>query len=198
MAAKNLGADLIGFVFAESKRRIAVPAAVNIARKVAGIGKVGVFVDQPLAVVQEIAELCGLDYVQLHGKETPEYCRQIKTPVIKALRVDDHFNPALLKDYQVDWLLLDSFVPGQVGGTGVAFDWRQTREAVGQIKTRFLLAGGLTQSNVTEAIRVLQPGGVDVSGGVESDGRKDVEKIGRFISAVKMAQGDENVCSTRL
>ena len=115
-------------------------------------------------------------------------------PVIKAVRVGENFNPAGLKDYQVDWLLLDSFVSGQAGGTGVAFDWRQAGEVVGQIKTRFLLAGGLTPENVAEAISVLQPGGVDVSGGVETDGEKDVGKISRFISAAIMAQGDESGC----
>lgn len=151
------------------------------------------FVNQPLQQVQEIADCCRLDYVQLHGDETPEYCRLINRPVIKAFRVGNNFNAAKIEAYQVDWLLLDSFVAGQAGGTGVAFDWQRTRELIRPIEKPILVAGGLTPENVAEAIRILTPRGVDVSGGVETNGIKDSEKIRRFITAARAAQeGKDN------
>ena len=148
------------------------------------------FVNRPLAEVREIAECCQLDYIQLHGDETAEYCREIKWPVIKAFRVGGNFDPAAIAAYQVEWLLLDSFVPGQAGGTGIAFDWGHVRDIVGQINRPFLAAGGLTADNVAEAVRILKPWGVDVSGGVETAGAKDEEKIRQFIAAAHAA-GEE-------
>ena len=190
---KAYGADLLGFVFAESRRRIAPEDAQRIAREITGVGKVGVFVNAPLQEVQDIARRCCLDFVQLHGEETPDYCRALKIPVIKAFQVRDAgFDPAELDAYGVDWVLLDTYCPGSHGGTGVAFDWRRTAELCRQLKTPFIAAGGLTPDNVAEAVGILQPAGVDVSGGVETAGQKDVEKIGRFIQAVRTAQGGSN------
>ena len=187
LAAQEYGVDLLGFVFAASKRQISVETAAHIAGQTNGIDRVGVFVNQPLAEVKEIAERCRLDYVQLHGDETPEYCRAVGRPVIKAFRVGSGGNIGQIDDYQVDWVLLDSFVPGQAGGTGTTFDWRQTQAITSQIRQPFLVAGGLGPDNVQEAIRILRPAGVDVSGGVETDGVKDTEKIRRFITAAKEA-----------
>jgi phosphoribosylanthranilate isomerase len=185
LAAKRHKADLIGFVFAASKRRVNVCQAAAIAGQVSGVGKVGVFVNQPLAEVREIAKTCRLDLVQLHGDETAEYCQAVGWPVIKAFRAGNGQSLAALENYPADWLLLDSYLPGQAGGTGLTFDWRQAQSAVGGLKRPFLVAGGLTADNVREAIRVLQPAGVDVSGGVETDGVKDEEKIRRFIVTAK-------------
>ncbi|MDR3588286.1 MAG: phosphoribosylanthranilate isomerase [Negativicutes bacterium] len=185
LAAKRHGADLIGFVFAASRRRIDVAGAAAIARQVSGVGKVGVFVGQPLAEVREIAERCRLDIVQLHGDEPAEYCQAVGRPVIKAIRAGSGLELAQLAAFPADWLLLDSYLPGQPGGTGVAFDWRQAQAAVAGLGRPFLVAGGLNADNVGEAIRVLRPAGVDVSGGVETDGVKDEEKIRRFVTAAK-------------
>lgn len=191
MAARDYGADLIGFVFADSRRRITRSEAKKIAHEVPGVGKVGVFVNAPLSEVQEIARECKLDFVQLHGNESPEYCRLIKYPVIKAIQVRAGFDPLALRDYDVEWLLLDSFVAGQQGGTGVSFDWHQTKRVREQIKIPLFIAGGLTAENVEEAIGLLTPEGIDVSGGVETEGRKDHEKMRQFLIAARKGKGGE-------
>jgi len=185
MAAKEYGADFIGFVFAPSRRRIEVDQAALIAAQVPDIGKVGVFVNQPLAEVKEIAEKCCLSYVQLHGEESPEYCCQVGVPVIKGVSVGDGFDAGEVNRYQVEYVLLDTYMAGQSGGTGASFDWQKAKEVIGDIKRPFFVAGGLNSGNVQEAIRLLHPEGVDVSGGVETQGEKDVEKIRLFIETVK-------------
>ncbi len=185
--AAESGADLIGFVFAASKRKIDVASAAAIAPAVKGPGKVGVFVNQPLSEVLEIADRCRLDYLQLHGNESPDYCRSLNRPLIRACRVGPDFTPAAVADYPADYLLLDSFVPGQPGGTGIAFDWQAISLRIIRPRQKFLVAGGLTPENVSEAIRILNPDGVDVSGGVETEGAKDSGKIRRFIAAARSA-----------
>jgi phosphoribosylanthranilate isomerase len=185
---------LIGFVFAESKRRIEVKKAAEIGKVVKGVLKVGVFVNQPLKEVQEIAEICNLDFVQLHGEETPAYCHLVGRPVIKAFRVGLDFTLEKSKEYQVDWLLLDSFTPGQYGGTGMTFDWQSMQEIAHQIHRPVMIAGGLTPENVGAAIAVLSPGGIDVSGGVETDGKKDIEKIQKFMIAARRAENGGILC----
>lgn len=142
-----------------------------------------------MAEVQEIAKECKLDFVQLHGNESPEYCRLVKVPVIKAVRVGADFDPVVLADYDVEWLLFDSFVAGQQGGTGLTFDWQQAQGVREQIKKPLFVAGGLTAENVGEAVRILSPEGLDVSGGVETNGRKDLEKIKQFLVAARRAKG---------
>jgi phosphoribosylanthranilate isomerase len=166
-----------------------VATAARLAEQAGALGKVGVFVDEPLAVVREIAGSCRLDYVQLHGSEPPEYCRAVGLPVIKAVRAGPDFNINDVANYDVAMLLLDSFAPGQAGGTGKTFDWLQVQAAVGQLGKPFLVAGGLTPENVAEAVAVLRPSGVDVSGGVETGGAKDSHKIGRFIAAARAVEG---------
>ena len=139
--------------------------------------------------VQDIAKECKLDFVQLHGSESPEYCRLVKYPVIKALRVGTNFDPLALSAYDAKWILLDSFVPGQQGGTGVAFDWQQAQGLRQQITIPLFVAGGLNTENVGDAIRILSPEGIDVSGGVEVNGVKDLEKMKAFIIAARRAKG---------
>ncbi len=188
LAAREFGADLIGFVFAASRRQIAVASAASICKSVCGPGKVGVFVNQPLDEVNSIAEQCQLDYIQLHGDESAEYHRSLNRPLIRVVRVGPGFNPAAIEIDTDSWLLLDSFVAGQQGGTGIAFDWQSTRRLIGRPRQKFFVAGGLNAVNVTEAIRILRPDGIDVSGGVETDGVKDPEKINRFIAAARSAE----------
>ena len=187
-AAKEFGADLIGFVFAASRRQIDVSSASRICKSVAGPGKVGVFVNQPLAEVKAIAEQCPLDYIQLHGDEPAEYRRHLNRPLIRAVRVGPGFNPASLETDPGSWLLLDSFVTGQQGGTGIPFDWLAASKLIGRSQQKFFVAGGLNAANVAEAIRILLPDGIDVSGGVETDGVKDPEKIHQFIAAARAAE----------
>ena len=193
-AATEHGADLIGFVFADSKRQIDVAIAATISAAVEGPGKVGVFVNQPLSEVLEIADRCRLDYLQLHGEEDQDYCRALNRPVIRACRVGPDFTSAAVADYPADYLLLDSFVPGQPGGTGIPFDWNTVSLRIGRPRQKFLVAGGLNPKNVSEAIQLLKPDGVDVSGGVETDGVKDSGKIRRFIAAARSAAERNRLC----
>lgn len=184
-AAQQAGADMLGFVFADSRRYIDPEQAAAIGRQVAGIAKVGVFVNASLAEVKRIAALCALDYVQLHGEETPEYCRRLELPVIKAFRFNAECSAGQINQYKAAFALLDSYCPGQSGGTGLVFDWRQAQAVCRQIRMPVLAAGGLNAGNAAEAIALLQPAGVDVSGGVETNGVKDIDKIDQFIQAVR-------------
>lgn len=189
VVAEKMGADLIGFVFASSRRKISVSQAARIARSVSKVGKVGVFVNSPLAEVKEIAEVCKLDFVQLHGEESPDYCRNVGVPIIKAFQVGEYFDVSQIADYDVERILLDTLVADQVGGTGKVFDWQQGAALIAQIRQPVLVAGGLTSGNVGQAIRLMKPQGVDVSGGVETGGSKDSEKIRQFVQAVRQSEG---------
>lgn len=187
-AAAEYGADLIGFVFADSRRRIDAAAAAVITDASSGPATVGVFVNQPLSEVKETAARCRLDHIQLHGGESREYCRSLDRPLIRALPAGPGFREGSFVPYADEWLLLDAFLPGQTGGTGVAFDWESIRCRMGRPPCKFFVAGGLTPENVATAIRILRPDGVDVSGGVETSGFKDPEKIRRFILAARAAE----------
>ncbi len=180
--AAELGADFLGFVFAESPRKVTPKQVSFITSQLpAGVQKVGVFVDEKPETVNEIVSACGLDMVQLHGSESPAYCKMIDVPVIKAFRIknNDYLKEMkLYRDY-AEMFLLDTYIPGVAGGTGRTFDWNlaATVSEAGKI----VLAGGLNPQNVAEACRIARPYAVDVSGGVETDGVKDVTKIEAFI-----------------
>lgn len=180
VAAAEAGADAVGLVFAPSRRQVDLARAAEICRAVGGEAeKVGVFVDSPLEEVLKAVEKCGLDAVQLHGSERPGYCRRAPCRVIKAFRLS---GPAVLDEmaaYPGVTFLLDSYVHGQPGGTGQTCDWALAARAAQ--KYEVILAGGLTPENVQPAIRAVRPRGVDVSGGVETNGNKDLDKIRRFI-----------------
>ena len=182
LAAVEAGADALGFVFAESPRRVAPAAARGI---VAGlppyVTPVGVFVDAGVAEVQRVVAEVGLAAVQLHGVEQPEVMAALApTPCIKAFRVRRREDLAALGRYRVQGYLVDAFVPGRPGGTGVRFDWGWLAgfAAPGPL----ILSGGLTVENVAEAVRLVRPYAVDVSSGVEAEpGRKDHALMRRFI-----------------
>jgi phosphoribosylanthranilate isomerase len=153
---------------------------------------VGVFVNQPLAEVNRIAEECDLDYVQLSGDETTEYCRSLGRPFIKAIRLREGCgDDALREDMsrfmaeggQGSLFLLDTFLPGVYGGSGRSWDWKRAASLARSFP--LLVAGGLTPENVAAVVAAVQPWGVDVSSGVESHGVKDVDKIAAFIRAAK-------------
>jgi phosphoribosylanthranilate isomerase len=183
LLAAESGAHALGFVFAKSPRQVN-PATVRRIVKVLPpfISKVGVFVNEDSEVVKEIAGLCGLDVVQLHGDESPAYCNKFSTQVIKAIRVKDRSVLPQLSKYEVDALLLDAFVPGKPGGTGKSFNWDIAAEA--KEYGRIILSGGLSPENVAEAIARADPYGVDVSSGVEAEqGKKDPKKVRAFIRA---------------
>ncbi len=186
--AAALGAHALGFIFhPKSPRSIEPDAARDIIRRLPPfVLSVGVFVDEDDGVVRDIAGHVGLDWIQLHGRESPEYCRSLGRRIIKALRVKDHSSLSVLADYRgaVQAFLLDTYRPGTPGGTGETFDWDLARQAgeYGPI----ILAGGLTAENVAAAIRAARPQGVDVASGVEAaPGRKDPEKLRDFLAAIR-------------
>ena len=165
-----------------------VEQAAAIARIVPPtVVRVGLFVDAPEELVSEAMSACGLQLLQFHGDETPEFCRQFPAMSMKAFRVKDAGTIETLRDYPTDAWLLDAFVPGQRGGTGHSFNWQLAVEAV-KLGRPVFLAGGLTPENVADAVRAVRPFGVDVSSGVESSpGKKDAAKVRAFIQAAKGA-----------
>jgi phosphoribosylanthranilate isomerase len=188
-AAAEAGADAVGFVFSDdSPRCIPLETAEEIGAQLPpDLMRVGVFVNAPADFVATAIQRCGLTLAQFHGNETPEFCAQFGTMTLKAFRVRDAASLDEIEAYRVDAILLDSFVPGQPGGTGASFNWNLAVEAKKFGKPIFL-AGGLTPDNVAEAVRLAQPFGVDVSSGVEkAPGKKDLDKVRRFIAAVRAA-----------
>lgn len=189
LTAVEAGADALGFVFyAASPRHIFPEQATRIISQLPPfVQTVGLFVNEEATTVNEVADLCRLDLVQLHGDESADYCQQISRRVLKAFRVRSLTCLDPIKDYRVAGYLLDTFSPSFYGGTGTSFNWEIATEAVKRHQ-RIILAGGLTPDNVAEAIRQVRPYGVDVSSGVEAGpGKKDREKVREFIGNAKEA-----------
>jgi phosphoribosylanthranilate isomerase len=188
--AVEAGADALGFVFYEPSPRFISPEhATELIRQLPPlITKIGVFVNAPGEFIRQVASACGLDALQLHGDETPHFCQTLGLwNVIKAFRVDSEKSLTIMSQYPTAAWLLDSYVADQPGGTGACFDWELARRAK-EWKRPIVLAGGLTCENVSEAVRTAQPYAVDVASGVESSpGKKDPEKVRRFIAAVRAA-----------
>jgi phosphoribosylanthranilate isomerase len=186
LLAVECGADAIGFIFyKKSPRCVTAKTAKEICSKLPPfVQRVGVFVNETAEKINRIADRCGLDAVQLHGDESPAFCKKIRHRVIKAVRVKD---PGSLKDlsrYPVDGFLLDTYKEDQWGGTGKVFDWELAARAkkYGPV----IIAGGLNPRNVKVAIQKVKPYGVDVSSGVEqSPGKKDPKKVKAFLKAVR-------------
>jgi phosphoribosylanthranilate isomerase len=181
MMISTLGADAIGFVFAESKRRITPEKVKAIIEELPPfITTVGIFMDEQLEEVNRITDFTFLDAVQLHGDESEEYCKKVNRKVIKGIKVTKNdTNESLInkmKNFSVSAFILD---PGK--GSGKTFNW----EIANGIKKPIIIAGGLNSLNVSKVIEKLNPYGVDVSTGVEKDyGIKDKEKVKNFISEI--------------
>jgi phosphoribosylanthranilate isomerase len=185
------GAGALGFNFWKGTPRYIEPArAADIVADVPpSVLTVGVFVDEEPERVLEIAEQTGIMALQLHGSESPEYLERLGAYLkIKVLKVSEEFEPEeLLRYSSASLFLLEGFVPGMVGGTGRTFDWSLAKQA--KKYGKLILAGGLTPANVAEAVRRVQPWGVDVASGVESEpGRKDPRLIREFIQAAHAAE----------
>ncbi|MBL1226762.1 phosphoribosylanthranilate isomerase [Enterococcus sp. BWR-S5] len=176
------GADFIGFVFAESKRKITPEAVRKITEDVpSGVKKVGVFVSPSLEELEQVIETAGLDMVQIHGRQLVE---RPSVPLISAVSVSKKTEPLVGIQTVADYLLFDAPPKEYAGGNGETFDWEQLDiEQVGDKKV--FIAGGLTIENVQQAKAVFQPYAVDVSSGVETNGEKDLEKISRFLEKAK-------------
>ncbi len=191
--AVEAGADMLGFVFCEaSPRFVTVERVADIVRQLPShVAKVGVFVDPSEELVMQAIAGCGLSLLQFHGNEPPEFCMQFGIMSIKAFRMRDAESLRSLVSYPTDAWLLDAFVPGQLGGTGARFNW-ELAVAAGRLGKPIFLAGGLTPENVAEAVRKVQPFGVDVSSGVESSpGKKDHQRVRKFIRAAKAAADEK-------
>ncbi len=186
--AAESGADAIGLVFAESPRKVSVEEAREIAAALPdGVLKVGVFVNEEPEEVLRIARKVGLDYVQLHGDEAPEtvtFLREAGVKVMKALRVRDEGSLAALDGYGADLVMLDAWSEKARGGTGERFDWALAKSLRG--RGNIVVSGGLSPENVREAISFFEPYGVDASSSLEeTPGKKDEERVRRFVSAAK-------------
>lgn len=187
LMAVEAGADALGFVFFQgSSRNISPEQAADIIRQLPPfVQTVGLFVNEDLATVNAIADRCGLDVVQLHGEESPDYCAGGKRRVIKAFRVKDDSVLDEMSHYHVAACLLDAWSPAARGGTGTTFNWDIAARATATSST-IILAGGLTPENVAGAIAAVKPYAVDVSSGVESaPGKKDAGMVNRFIRSCK-------------
>jgi len=186
-AVVGAGADFLGLNFhPASPRHVTPELARDIAQAVPGTALVGVFVDAARAHVEEIAGRVGLSALQFDGDEPPEYCRGWSWRTIKAIRARPGADlAALAARYPTDYLLLDSFVAGRPGGTGLAFD---PARAAGLPSSRLFVAGGLRPETVAGVVRALRPFAVDVASGVEErPGRKDHAKVEEFIRRAKAA-----------
>ena len=186
LAAVEAGADAVGFVFyAKSPRVIAPKTAASIIERLPPFAiPVGVFVDEELSIVRQIMKDCGIPVAQLHGNESPRYCAELGRSAVKAIRVRNRRDLERMTSYEVSGFVLDAFVEGVPGGTGVLIDWDLANDA--QSLGPIILAGGLTPDNVAEAVRRVRPYGVDVSSGVESSpGTKDHAKVRAFIANAK-------------
>lgn len=183
--ATENGADFIGFVFAPSKRQISPMDAANIVTSLpTSVKKVGIFVNETVNTILEIADTVGLDLIQLHGDEPGEMIEQLPYEVIKAIPADPQKLATINQYALADYYLIDSPFGKNRGGNGTTFDWDTLRDLPID-RSKLILAGGLSGENVQEAIQLISPAGVDVSSGVETDGKKDDQKITHFIQQAK-------------
>jgi phosphoribosylanthranilate isomerase len=187
--AVTAGADALGFLLYRKSPRYVDPMIVQqiVAQLPPFILPVGVFVNEEIKIVRDLMDTCGLALAQLHGDESATYCRELRRPVLKALRLKDRSTFVALAEFQarieVRGFVLDALSEEAYGGTGQVVDWGLARQAA-QAAT-VILAGGLTPENVGQALRAVQPYGVDVSSGVEvTPGKKDHEKVRAFLRAV--------------
>lgn len=197
LVSVEAGADALGFIFAPSKRQVTPDAARQIIKDLpAGTERLGIFMDESLDTIRRIAEETGLTGVQLHGAESTEFVAQLKAEpvggrhlrVIKTVIMNGDFHLQLEKFVTAssppDGILLDSGA-----GSGRTFDWRGVRSFLTGTEMKFIVAGGLNPENVSLALRMFHPYGVDVVSGVESaPGKKDPEKLKTFVAAVRNAE----------
>jgi len=201
LVAGKAGADFIGLVFAPSPRQVSPEKALQIVEAIHSLencpASVGVFVNFAVQEVNDISEFCQLDWVQLSGDETWQYCQEIRKPLIKVIHVSaGKTADGILTDIEVGHrflpekrflYLLDTQVRDAYGGTGKIFSWQLAKKVSAMFPV--MVAGGLTPANVGQLVRECRPWGVDVSTGVENKEQKDPLKIRAFVRAVRRAEG---------
>jgi indole-3-glycerol phosphate synthase / phosphoribosylanthranilate isomerase len=192
LTARDAGVDLLGLMFYVQSSRYIQPQVAKEILKTFEDGQmspetVGIFVNDEADYINDVVEQVGLHFVQLHGDESPDFCTRIHRPVIKALRLDEKPHPHLTESYsQTTWRILLDTPTVKWGGTGETHDWVLARSIAQQ--TPIFLAGGLTPENVGKAIQQVQPWGVDVSSGVETNGKKDIKKIQAFVEHARASR----------
>lgn len=193
LLSAKFGADALGFNFyVKSPRYITPENAREIIEKLPeNVLKVGVFVNENLEKIAEIAEIARLGAIQLHGEETPEFVRELKEKtnleIIKAFRVSKDFALEDVLKFNADAILLDAYSPREYGGTGETFEWEIAKK-VQEIFPKMYLAGGLSTENVLEAIEKIRPFAVDACSLIEAKkGIKDMQKTNKFILSIKMS-----------
>ncbi|MHC4695017.1 MAG: phosphoribosylanthranilate isomerase [Planctomycetota bacterium] len=189
-AALDMGADLLGFNFYKKSPRYVPPEkAKQIINMLPGFVDIaGVFVNESMERINETKNLCQLDWVQLHGDESPEFCKQFlshNVKVMKAIRVKDQGDIQQAENYFTDAVLLDAFDPEKYGGTGLSFDWN----IIGHINKRVFLAGGINPDNAARAVE-LGVYGIDVCSGIEAEpGKKDHKKVKTLFKNIQHLRG---------
>lgn len=189
-AAIEMGADMLGFNFyTKSPRFVTSQQASEIINKLPGfIDTVGVFVNASIDQISEITKLCQLDWVQLHGDEGPDFCRELlshNVKTMKAIRVKNQKDIEKAESYFTDAILLDAFDPDKYGGTGLTFDWN----VIGHIGKRIFLAGGINPDNAADAVK-LGVYGIDVCSGIEArPGKKDHQKLKKLFQNIRHLRG---------
>lgn len=194
LMANQYHPDYVGFVFAESKRKITDEKATALKKLLDPQCKVvGVFVNESIEHIIELCHAGTIDLIQLHGNETIDDMKELKkkldNPIIKAIRVCHTKQIIEATKLPVNYLLFDTYVKDSYGGSGKTFNRNIIKEAYQQIEPAkrkpFFVAGGLKPENVLETIQICKPDGVDISSGVETEGRKDRIKIAQFIQSVR-------------
>lgn len=198
LLAASAGADILGFIFyPKSPRYVLPPEAKKIIQSLPKcILTTGVFINYPIEEIKQIVDLCGLDLIQLHGEETPQYAEKLRKmlkgkKIIKAFRIKNEKDLNKINSFfkpirTIDYVLLDTYVKNIPGGTGKTFDWKIAAEAGRSY--RIILSGGLNDKNIEYAIRTVNPAIIDVASGVErKDGSKDPKKMETFISKANLA-----------
>ncbi|MBO7424857.1 MAG: phosphoribosylanthranilate isomerase [Clostridiales bacterium] len=185
-AVNEIRPDLIGFILDPSRKRYVSPEVISSLRKGLGpdIKTVGVFVNEDISVVLKLLEDGIIDIAQLHGNESDDYIDEVRNrtgaTVIKAFGIRNESDIDKVERSHAEIVIVDS--PG--GGTGSSFDWT----LLNRIKRPYILAGGLNADNIEEAVETLDPYGVDVSSGIETDGFKDIDKMRAFMALIKKGQ----------
>lgn len=180
------GAEAVGFIFAESRRRITPEKAREICGHLPPfISKVGIFVNEDPWTIKIIADECGLDVIQFHGQEDPSSLLGFRQKIIKSFAVKNEESLQKMEEYKLsaDAWLLDTYVSGTAGGTGITFNWSLVKKIIRD--KPIILAGGLNEKNVIQALEAVRPYGVDVCSGVETEGKKDYQKIIKFTAKVR-------------
>ena len=195
LLAVDMGADILGFVLAPSPRQVSPEKVRSIIETLPPfVSAVGVFVDEEEKTIKDIADFCRLNQVQLHGNESPDFCRRFRPKAIKAFRLQDATGLSTINAYRghVQAVLLDTFQKGMAGGTGRTFPWDLAIKAK-EFKLPVILSGGLNPSNIRLAISTVKPYALDVNSGIEEKpGKKDPQRMKQLMEAIKEARMAES------